>query len=74
MQARCWVTKDRYYHVSVNRDLFGRWSVVKSWGGRHNRLGGSDALAVEDFRDISVMLSGIEKQRKKRGYSEINAR
>lgn len=71
MQSRCWVTKDRYYHVSVNKDLFGRWSVVKSWGGRHNRLGSSEALAIEDLNDVNVLLSGIEKQRMKRGYYEL---
>lgn len=71
MKARCWVTKDRYYHVSVNLDLFGRWSVVKSWGGRHNRLGSSEALAIECLNDADMLLSAIEKQRIKRGYSEI---
>ncbi len=67
---RCWVTRDRYYHVSVNRDLFGRWSVVKSWGGRHNRLGSSEALAIDHYEDVFEMVVAIEKQRIKRGYWE----
>lgn len=68
---RCWITKDRYYHVSVNRDLFGRWSMVKSWGGRHNRLGGSESVPIDHYEDSLGMVQAIERQRARRGYSEV---
>lgn len=70
MQSKCWVTKDRYYHLSLDVDLFGRLSVVKSWGARHNHLGGSETIPIQEQAEAVGIFELTEKQRLKRGYTE----
>jgi len=32
-------SKDRYYIVILQQDLFHEWSVIKCYGGKDNKLG-----------------------------------
>jgi len=32
-------SKDRYYTVILQQDLFHEWSIIKCYGGKDNKLG-----------------------------------
>lgn len=51
---RTYRTADRYYSISVQRDLFGEVVIVRAWGGIDNRRGGiaSEPLDRERLRKL----------------------
>ena len=63
---RIYVTATRYYAVGVQYDLFGEPCIVRSWGGRFNRLGGA---ASEPFS--RQRMRQIERERRAHGYQRI---
>lgn len=60
---RIYVTRTRYYAVAVQLDLFGEPVIVRAWGGRGNRLGGT---ATEPFS--RRRLREIARERRAHGY------
>ncbi len=71
MYARTWVTNDRYYHAVIQEDLFGRLTLVKTWGGRRNNLGGREIDPIESYYAGKQEIEKISKVREKRGYKPI---
>jgi predicted DNA-binding WGR domain protein len=57
----------RYYRLSVERNLFGEWSLVREWGrvGRPSRSM-LDLYATEQDAQAAMQRKGHEKRR--RGY------
>ena len=55
----------RFYHLLVQRDLFGEWSLVRVWGrlpgGSHPRM------LAENYPDLATLWEGIPGNRKRRG-------
>ena len=44
-------SKDRYYIVILQQDLFHEWSIIKCYGGKDNKLGNmiSPNILLETF-------------------------
>ena len=68
--SRRWETDTRYYETLVLPDLFGQWVLLKQWGGKGSRLGGTRVVAV-GLEAIAQTLDLIEKQRARAGYSRV---
>ncbi|WP_419588970.1 WGR domain-containing protein, partial [Thiolapillus sp.] len=60
--------KDRYYTAAAEVDLFGRWTLLDSWGGRHNRLGGGKTETYDSWKALVRAVDALNRQRVKRGY------
>jgi predicted DNA-binding WGR domain protein len=68
MKQLIWISPNRYYIISVQGNLFGEPTVIKSWGGLKSRLGN---YAIETFNSLKDALKAIDKLsevRQKRGY------
>jgi predicted DNA-binding WGR domain protein len=57
----------RYYCLTVERNLFGEWSLIRSWGrtGRPSRMT-SELHATQ--QDARTALSRKEREKRRRGY------
>lgn len=66
---RRWESSTRYFEVRVEMDLFGCRMLTAINGGRGNRLGKCEVLAVNT--GIDEMIKDIEKRRTKRKYVEV---
>jgi hypothetical protein len=68
-----WENATRYVEARVMVDLWGESVLVKAWGGKGNRLGSLQAVAVGS-EQIAQELAKIAKTRRQRGYTEITTR
>ena len=60
-----------YYHVSVERNLFGSYSLIKSWGGIKNKLGGHKITFHETLESINQEIKAVSKERAHKKYNLI---
>ena len=60
--------RTRFYVATLDRDLFGQWSVTRSWGSSRNGQGGGRVTVVSDFDSGRTLLRAITSRRKKMGY------
>ena len=58
----------RFYTAALDRDLFGQWSVTRSWGSTRNGQGGGRVSVVASFDAGMAMLGLIRKRRERCGY------
>jgi hypothetical protein len=58
----------RFYTAVLDRDLFGQWTVKRSWGSSRNGQGGGRLTVVESFEAGVALLGVIAKRREKLGY------
>jgi hypothetical protein len=61
----------RIYTAVLTQDLLEDWTVIQSWGGKHNQRGGGKVTQVPTFEDGIDMLRAITKVREKHGYRLI---
>lgn len=61
----------RFYTAVLDRDLFGQWTVTRSWGSKRNGQGGGRVTVVEDFEAGVVLLQTIRRRRERHGYREV---
>lgn len=61
----------RIYNVVLTQDLLDDWTVIQSWGGKHNLRGGGKITHVSSFEAGLAMLDAIKKVREKHGYKII---
>jgi hypothetical protein len=61
----------RLYCIILDQDLFDQWTVIQSWGGKHNQRGGGKSIAVESFERGMTLIESIAKRRKARGYERL---
>jgi hypothetical protein len=66
-----WTTKERYYVLHVQTNLFGEWELLKAWGGRGSRLGQHRAVLADDRTDALRLLAEEACRREKRGYRRV---
>lgn len=68
-----WVSKDRWYHAYIVCDLLGDWTVVRQWGGLHNRRGGQKIDHVSCFVEANAHMKMIERRRRysHSGYQQV---
>jgi hypothetical protein len=58
----------RFYTAALDRDLFGQWSVTRSWGSTRNGQGGGRVSVVASYDAGMAMLGLIRKRRERCGY------
>ena len=58
----------RFYTAVLDRDLFGQWTVTRSWGSSRNGQGGGRVTVVESFEAGLDVVRVIAKRREKLGY------
>lgn len=74
-----WVTynfenEERYYKARVQKDLFGNWSLLKSYGGKKNNLGQQRIKSCDSYEDAMKKLKQIMKVRKSHGYKIVGSK
>jgi hypothetical protein len=60
--------RSRFYTAVLDRDLFGQWSVTRSWGSTRNGQGGGRMSVVESFEAGEALLKAIRRRRERLGY------
>jgi predicted DNA-binding WGR domain protein len=63
---RIYISPSRYYAVAVQHDLFGQTVIIRSWGGRWSRSGGT---ATEPYS--RERMNEIDKTRRAHGYARL---
>lgn len=58
----------RRYHAELKQNLFGQWTIVRTWGGAHSRQGQSMETLCQNYDEGLVQLSAVAKRRSQRGY------
>ena len=58
----------RFYTAVLDRDLFGQWTVTRSWGSTRNGQGGGRVTVVESYEAGVVLLGVIARRREKLDY------
>jgi hypothetical protein len=61
----------RIYSAILTQDLLEDWTVIQSWGGKHNQRGGGQITHVPTFEAGVAMLQAIAKRREKHRYRVI---
>ena len=58
----------RFYTAVLDRDMFGQWTVTRSWGSTRNGQGGGRVTVVESYEAGVALLGVIAKRRERLGY------
>jgi predicted DNA-binding WGR domain protein len=71
---RVWINLEmrRYYRVVAQRDLFGDWTLVRSWGSLDNNRGQMRTMVIESYDQCMSIIDNITKRRTYRGYHSVN--
>lgn len=59
---------NRYYHASVEQNLFGSYSLIKSWGGTNNKLGNYKTTFFDSLEEAVKAIKVVIKQRQYKRY------
>jgi hypothetical protein len=67
---RVWIhhEKRRYYRAHLQPDLFGAWTLTRSWGSLDNQQGQVRTELVMSQVKGKQILDGIYKRRASHGY------
>jgi hypothetical protein len=65
------VWHSRCYTAVLDQDMFGQWTVTRSWGSTRNGQGGGRMSVVESFEAGLALLQAIQRQRERHGYQII---
>jgi len=61
-------SKDRYYIVILQQDLFHEWSIIKCYGGKDNKLGNLIIQSCDSYNEAIKEIEEIKKTRKAHKY------
>ena len=61
-------SKDRYYTVILQQDLFHEWSIIKCYGGKDNKLGNIIIESCNSYQYGINKIEQINKARRSRKY------
>ena len=61
-------SKDRYYTVILQQNLFHEWSIIKCYGGKDNKLGNMIIEPCYLYQDGTNKIEQIKKARRSRKY------
>ena len=61
-------SKDRYYTIVLQQDLFHEWSIIKCYGGKDNKLGNMLIKSFSSYEKAMSKIEEIKKRRKARKY------
>lgn len=62
-------SKDRYYIVILQQNLFHEWSIIKCYGGKDNKLGNMIIESCNSYEDGKNKIEQIKKTRRSRKYT-----
>ena len=62
-------SKDRYYIVILQQDLFHEWSIIKCYGGNENKLGNLLIKSCDSYDEAINEIEEIKKIRKAHKYT-----
>jgi hypothetical protein len=62
-------SKDRYYIVILQQDLFHEWSIIKCYGGKDNKLGNLIIQSCDSYDAAINEIEEIKKTRKAHKYT-----
>lgn len=65
-----WHSATRYYNLVFDRDLFGKWTATRSWGGKFNKIHRYKKEYCT-HSEIDNLVAQIHKRRLSRGYNLI---
>ena len=57
-------SKDRYYTVILQQNLFHEWSIIKCYGGKDNKLGNMIIESCHSYQDGTNKIEQIKKARR----------
>ena len=61
-------SKDRYYVVILQQDVFHEWSIIKCYGGKDNKLGNLIIQSCGSYGEAINEIEEIKKTRKAHKY------
>ena len=61
-------SKDKYYFVILQQDLFHQWSIIKIYGSKKNKLGNTLIEGCISYEDGKNKIEKIKKIRRSRKY------
>lgn len=66
----CWKRSDgRCYAATIQRDLFGGWSIIALWGSENNSKAGGQAIhPVASREDAEEFMEALHRARIAHGY------
>lgn len=62
------VWHSRFYTAVLDQDMFGQWTVTRSWGSSRNGQGGGRMSVVKSFEAGLALLQAIRRRRERLGY------
>lgn len=62
------VWHSRFYTAVLDQDMFGQWTVMRTWGSTRNGQGGGRVSVVESFEAGLALLQIIQRRRERHGY------
>jgi hypothetical protein len=67
---RVWINREkrRYYRVVAQLDLFGDWTLVRSWGSLDSHHGQVCTELISTYELGQKVIEDISKRRAYRGY------
>ena len=66
------VWQSRFYTAVLDQDMFGQWTVTRSWGSTRNGQGGGRMSVVENYEAGLTLLQVIRRRREKLGYQTVS--
>lgn len=64
-------SKDKYYHITITKNLFGSYSLIRSWGGLGSKLGNYKISFYDRLELAQDAVKLIIKQRVSKGYKVL---
>lgn len=63
----------RGYMLTMERDLFGAFILLRRWYGLHNRRGGVKQQVFEDQEEAMLEWGRVQRLRERRGYRVVTS-
>jgi len=68
------VWHSRFYTAVLDQDMFGQWTVTRSWGSTRSGQGGGRMSVVASFEAGLTLLEAIRRRRERCGYKVDSSR
>lgn len=59
---------ERYYKITLQKDLLGDWLVCRNWGGLKTRIHGEKKQGFSCLGKALIFTKKVNKTREQRGY------
>ena len=63
----------RFYVLSIDRNLFGGWSLIRRWGRIGSRRGRQKIDLYDDLESAQGLFQKKEREKLRRGYRRAGA-